>query len=277
MADPAWVGVGGFVASTLSAFAAYLAVRQSIIQRRISNKVQITLKGVKVNLTRRKIIKAIDLTNDHVEFTMKPSLINIGLGPALKFEYSWDFDYFKHFKNSNIKNISSETNVSSKDYLGYIHSNNYTFQYSKDTNSEFIHLLGNGKTAWFNHSNKYKDIDYILPWSVSNNETYLTLPNIIPMLLAYYLSEHSKSATGMFSPIPGPILTLSYEDITGVKRKEVFTSSFVCTNTSIRNDTIEAGFSLTFSPSLSRTEQRIQKIRKSYADFISEHDFNKNK
>lgn len=46
MADPAWVGVGGLVASTLSAFAAYLAIRQNIIQRRIANKVQITLKGV---------------------------------------------------------------------------------------------------------------------------------------------------------------------------------------------------------------------------------------
>ena len=277
MADPAWVGVGGLVASTLSAFAAYLAIRQNIIQRRIANKVQITLKGVEVNLARRKIIKFIDLTNDSSEFTINPPLINIGLGPALKFEYSWDFDYFKHFKKIGLKYVSDEKNLSTKEYLDYIHSNSYAFQYSKEINSELIHLLGNGKTAWFSHANKYKDVDYILPWSVSSKETYLTLPNIIPMLLAYYLSEHSKSPIGMYLPIVGPTLTLSYEDITGVKRKEVFTSSFVCTRTSQKNDTIEAGFSLTFSPSLSRTAQRIQRIRKSYAEFMDEYDHNKNK
>lgn len=277
MADPAWVGVGGLVASTLSAFAAYLAIRQNIIQRRIANKVQITLKGVEINLARRKIIKFIDLTNDSSDFTMNPPLINIGLGPALKFEYSWDFDYFKHFKKIGLKYVRDEINLSTKDYLDYIHSNSYAFQYSKEINSEFINLLGNGKTAWFSHANKYKDVDYILPWSVSSKETYLTLPNIIPMLLTYYLWEHSKSPIGMYLPIVGPTLTLSYEDITGVKRKEVFTSSFVCTRTSQKNDTIEAGFRLTFSPSLSRTAQRIQRIRKSYAEFMDEHDHNKNK
>ena len=45
MADPTWLGLGGLVASTLSALAAYLAIRQNIIQRRISNKVQITVEG----------------------------------------------------------------------------------------------------------------------------------------------------------------------------------------------------------------------------------------
>ncbi|HBT8505789.1 TPA: hypothetical protein MCL24_005420, partial [Klebsiella pneumoniae] len=95
MADPTWLGLGGLVASTLSALAAYLAIRQNIIQRRISNKVQITVKGVEINLERRKIINSIDLTSNSDEFTMKPFIINIGLGPALNFVYSWDFDYLK--------------------------------------------------------------------------------------------------------------------------------------------------------------------------------------
>ncbi|EOZ9510061.1 hypothetical protein ACTPL4_004690 [Klebsiella pneumoniae] len=277
MADPTWLGLGGLVASTLSALAAYLAIRQNIIQRRISNKVQITVKGVEINLARRKIINSIDLTSNSDEFTMKPFIINIGLGPALNFVYSWDFDYLKHLEINEVIGIGNENDIHSKQYLKHINSNKYSFEYSNETNAEFIHILGNGKTAWFHHPKKNNEIDYILPWSVSKSEVHLKLPNLIPMLLAHYLAEYSKSSIGMFLPITGPTLILCYEDITGVKIKEVFTSSFVCTRTSIKGDTYEAGFSLTFSPRLSRTAQVIQRIRKSYVEFIKENDFNKNK
>ncbi|CAH3672669.1 hypothetical protein [Klebsiella oxytoca] len=277
MADPAWLGLGGLVASTLSALAAYLAIRQNIIQRRISNKVQITVKGCEINLSRRKIINSINLINDKDEFTMKPFIINIGLGPALNFVYSWDFDYLKHLNMNEIKNIGNENKTPTKQYIKIIDSKNYFFEYSNEINSEFIHILGNGKTAWFHHPKKNNEIDYILPWSVSKSEVPLKLPNLIPILLAHYLTKYSKASIGMFLPITGPTLILCYEDITGVKIKEVFTSSFVCTRTSIKGDTFEAGFSLTFSPRLSRTSQVIQRIRKSYVDFMNEHDYNKNK
>ncbi|HID5461647.1 TPA: hypothetical protein ACXEQN_005400, partial [Klebsiella pneumoniae] len=180
MADPTWLGLGGLVASTLSALAAYLAIRQNIIQRRISNKVQITVKGVEINLARRKIINSIDLTSNSDEFTMKPFIINIGLGPALNFVYSWDFDYLKHLEINEIIGIGNENDIHSKQYLKHINSNKYSFEYSNETNAEFIHILGNGKTAWFHHPKKNNEIDYILPWSVSKSEVHLKLPNLIP-------------------------------------------------------------------------------------------------
>lgn len=277
MADPAWVGLGGLAASTLSALAAYLAIRQNIIQRRISNKVQITLKGVEFNLARRKIINPIMLTHDNDEFTLKPPLINIGLGPALNFEYSWEFDYFKHLKMNKIKRIISDTDILSKLYLKHVNSSKYSFEYSNGDNSEYIHMLGHGKAALYPHTKINKELDYILPWSVSKSEVFLKLPNLIPMLLTYYITKYSESSTGMFLPMTGPTLILRYEDITGVKKKEIFTTKFECTRISIKGDTFESSFSLNFSPRLSRTAQLIQRIRKSYADFINEHDFNKNR
>ncbi len=45
---------------------------------------------------------------------MKPFIINIGLGPALNFVYSWDFDYLKHLEINEIIGIGNENDIHSK-------------------------------------------------------------------------------------------------------------------------------------------------------------------
>ena len=85
MADPAWLGYGGLTASALSAIAAYLAIRQTVIQRKLSNKVQIITKDVKIKIDKTKIVNK--GVFDAISKNNNPTLpiLNVGLGPALKF------------------------------------------------------------------------------------------------------------------------------------------------------------------------------------------------
>ena len=89
MADPAWLGYGGLTASALSAVAAYLAIRQTVIQRKLSNKAQIITKDVKIKLDKTKIERNIAFNALSRNYTPFLPVLNVGLGPALKFKYKW--------------------------------------------------------------------------------------------------------------------------------------------------------------------------------------------
>ncbi len=49
MVEPSWVGLGGLAASILSALAAYLAIRQTMLQRKASLKPQLIINNLEIN------------------------------------------------------------------------------------------------------------------------------------------------------------------------------------------------------------------------------------
>lgn len=274
MAEPSWVGLGGLVASTLSALAAYLAIRQTIIQRRISNKVQIITKNIKINIGKRKIHGFVEFTNksnDFVnqtdDFKIQLPLLNVGLGPALKFEYAWRFDYEKNLAINNIAKTNTHLRFDSKEYLNEVNSKVYSYTYDDSDGDIYINILGNGNSSWFNQQEKYTEIDYILPWGINKEEVSLQVPKLITMLLAQHCLVSPKTSNDMFRPIKGPVLTLKYEDITGLKKQEIFTSAFRVERTRLENDNFEAEFSLSFFHTPSWTSVVSQKIRKKYANW----------
>lgn len=109
MAAESWVTIGGFIATTASAVAAFFAVKQTMLQRTISTKPQIIVNNEEVkticspNSTFTLIIEDTDFYYDI------PILIkNVGLGTALNIKYNWSFDYQKHIKLCGFKEIKED-------------------------------------------------------------------------------------------------------------------------------------------------------------------------
>lgn len=268
MAEPAWLGYGGLAASALSAIAAYLAIRQTVIQRKISNKAQIITKDVKIKIDKINIDKSKTVNNfafNALSNQQTPTLpiLNVGLGPALKFKYQWIFDYERNFKLNGFKKLDSEYDYQAKEYNSAIRANEYCYQIDRKDYS-YISILGYNKSKWYYQQEKYSDVVYILPWSVNKEEVNLTIPPLIPMLLSNYFFNETASHDEWPDTIAGPDLIIEYEEISGTIKKEIFASKYKFNELTLRRDTIEATFSLIFSPSLSWTALVIQRLRKRY-------------
>ncbi|EJD5900264.1 hypothetical protein ACSD1S_004360 [Escherichia coli] len=263
MADPAWLGYGGLTASALSAVAAYLAIRQTVIQRKLSNKAQIITKDVKIKLDKTKIERNIAFNALSRNYTPFLPVLNVGLGPALKFKYKWIFDYEKHLKLNGIRKLDNEHNYLTNDYKTAISANEYCYQFEVQGHS-YISILGFGESQWYSQEEEYTDIVYILPWSVNKEEVNLRIPMLIPMLLSNYLLDKTRSHEDMLTTIDGPELTIEYEEISGTTKKEYFSSKYQINRYTIRGDTVEATFTLTFSHGLSRTALVLQRVRERY-------------
>ncbi|HHU0616701.1 hypothetical protein K1J48_22125 [Enterobacter hormaechei] len=263
MADPAWLGYGGLTASALSAIAAYLAIRQTVIQRKLSNKVQIITKDVKIKIDKTKIVNK--GVFDAISKNNNPTLpiLNVGLGPALKFKYQWIFNYEKHFLLNKIKKLDDEHTFDTKGYKAAMMANEYCYQLDKQGHT-YISLLGFGQSKWYSHEEQYSDVVYILPWSVNKEEVNLHIPTLIPTLLSNYLLDKISLHENMLTQIDGPVLLIEYEEISGTTKKEFFSTEYRINRFSIRGDTVEATFNLTFSHGLSWTALLLQRIRKRY-------------
>lgn len=269
MAEPAWLGYGGLAASAFSAVAAYLAIRQSIIQRKISNKVQIITKDVKIKLDKTKIVNNIAFNVLLKNINCSLPILNIGLGPALKFKYQWVFDYEKFMFLNGIKKLESKYNYETAEYREAIRANEYCYQFNKEGHI-YISILGHSESRWYSQEEKYLDVVYILPWSVNKEEVNLSIPKLIPILLSNYLLDKTHSHDEMLTSIDGPDLIIEYEDISGTIKKEIFSSKYKINAFSIRGDTVEATFSMTFSHGISWTALVLQRIRKRYDEWKSD-------
>jgi len=274
MAEPAWLGYGGLAASALSAIAAYLAIRQTVIQRKISNKAQIITKDIKIKIEKINIDKSKTVNNfafNALSNQQTPTLpvLNVGLGPALKFKYQWIFDYEKNLTLNGFRKLDSEYDYQAKEYNSAIRANEYCYQI-ENKDYTYITILGHNKSRWYYQEEKYSDVVYILPWSVNKEEVNLTIPPLIPMLLSNYLFNETTSHDLWLDTITGPHLIIEYEEISGTVKKEIFASKYKLNEFTLRRDTLEATFSLVFSPSLSWTALVIQRLRKRYEKWKTE-------
>lgn len=277
MAEPNWISVGGLVASAFSALAAYLAIRQTIIIRRVSNKVQIITKTANATVSQQEIDKKIILGKLLNVTSSKIDILNVGLGPALRFKYQWVFDYEKYFPLYGISKLDSKFNYETDEYNNALIASKYSYIYYMNGNSKTaISIIGYYETTVYSHIEMHDDIAYVLPWSVKNEEEKISIPSLITSLLisnfiAKYRSNHNSPLI-----IEGPNLIIYYEDISGTKHKKIFSSIYRLNSLEISEKGLEATFTLSFSQSPSWTTSILQKIRKSYTDFIFEYDSNKN-
>ncbi|EPJ7773818.1 hypothetical protein OY491_003694, partial [Enterobacter hormaechei] len=92
MADPSFVTYGGLIASTLSAIAAYLAIRQTVVQRKESIRPQLLINDldlhmVSMNEHHFSAMPLARISKDDIQ----PELINSGLGTALNVKLLWEY------------------------------------------------------------------------------------------------------------------------------------------------------------------------------------------
>lgn len=278
MSDPNWVGYGSLAASSLSALAAYLAIQQTIKQRRISNKVQLITKKQSFTICLGDLSTPLPLNSPSEEFDIAVSVINAGLGPAIKLEYEWVFDYDKNFSNINISKFSS-ADISSN-YGDRVNNKNFCYTHNnyKRDNERIITIYGFGQVFPYIQKNKNNDESYILPYSIDKKETTLPFPKLILLILIQSMLNKSSDFDKMFDQIIGPELIIRYEEVTGVK-KEIILKTFIKLENicgSSGKSYKDLNFSLTCSHPYTWTALAREKLRKWYANIKNKIFFSNN-
>ncbi|MCS2152407.1 hypothetical protein MUU49_07415 [Scandinavium goeteborgense] len=267
MSDSSWLAFGGLAASTLSALAAYLAIQQTIKQRRISNKVQLILKNNTFEVHTKDISTPIPLNNANEQFDINLSILNVGLGPAIKLEYEWDFDYEKILSSINVSKFDTVNSLDAEKYRNAVNASTYCYSFEKDNEHIRVGLYGCGSFRPYTQKLIYNDTNYILSCGIEKKETELYIPKLIIILLTQSIMK-SNNGEDIFAPTSGPTLIIRYEDVTGVKEEKIYKSY-------IRLDRISGGstfphqnlrFCLSYSHPYTWTSLALEKIRKWYAE-----------
>lgn len=278
MSDPNWVGYGSLAASSLSALAAYLAIQQTIKQRRISNKVQLITKRQSFTICLEDLSTHLPLNRPSEEFDIAISVINAGLGPAIKLEYEWIFDYDKNFSNINIQKFTPED--ISTNYGNRVNNEKfcYTHRNYKSDNERVITIYGFGQVRPYIQKNINNDESYILPYSVDKKETILPFPKLILITLIQSMLNKSSDFEKFFDKINGPELIIRYEEVTGIKKVIMFKTYIKLENISGSSEKSykELNFSLTCSHPYTWTALALEKLRKWYANIKNTILFFKN-
>lgn len=268
MSDPSWLGFGGLAASALSALAAYLAIQQTIKQRRIANKVQLILKDNKIPVSLDNLLQPIQLNKQIEKYKITLPILNVGLGPAIKLEYEWVFDYEHFLSNINVLKIDDKSLLTGNEYLKKIDETEYSYFYRKESDRIKVGIFGFGAFHPYTQETRYTDISYILSCSVDKNQTELKIPTLIIILLIQSILKNSQDFIKVFEPIDGPTLIVRYEDVTGVKEEKIYKSSMKLEtitgdSTSEHQDLI---FSLSYTHAYTWTAIAHERLRKWYAN-----------
>lgn len=268
MSDPNWLGFGGLVASALSALAAYLAIQQTIKQRRLANKVQLILQDNKISISLDNLLLPIPLNKQIEQYKTALPILNVGLGPALKIEYEWIFDYEQFLSNIGASKFDGKVPFIENTYQERIDKSEYSFFYNKGSDSIRVGIFGFGAFHPYIEKNKYNDINYILSYGVEKQQTELNISPLIIALLIQSVLKNTNDFTKLFEPIDGPTLILRYEDITGVKEERIYKSSMKLEtiNGDPSNRQQELMFSLSYSHAYTWTAMARERLRKEYAN-----------
>ncbi|HED2995399.1 TPA: hypothetical protein R4Z75_001489 [Citrobacter freundii] len=266
MADSSWVDVGGFIASACSALAAYLAIRQTINQRKISIKPQLIINNFEIreNKLSKNNYTASPLANVDTSH-LGPTIINAGLGSALNVMVEWSYpqeDKLIWLKDNLIK-------ISKNFSINYIVSKNSKF--------ESYNIIGGGSTTLAKIM-RYDGFNYILPLSIEKKTECLKIPPLIVNTMLNEANFIMLTKGKISNGILGPTLRVVYHDVEGkafsIKYESRFIVKEIIANIHHNNYIGSLCFEVV---NQKRTPHVLKRIRKSYADFISEHDFNKNK
>lgn len=255
---------GSSFGTFISAIAALYAIWLSIFQRRISYKPNLIVKDILIE-TKTNKFNSFVFDNDETLQISPVELNNIGLGAAISLRYRWEYDINREMDNYN------------KLFFEKFKENDNSF---KLINKKGLISFEVGKSSYhYPGLNLVSDIDFVLPYSTKKESTSIHFPYIATVLLVNinYLVILNRQSYKQI--INGPTLIVEFQDLEGKTIRNEWKSNLQLgqSSHSSTND-VESKCSLRFSPSPSRgTLRRLEKIRKSYVDFMNEHDFNKNR
>lgn len=221
------IAVAGLFAAVFSAAAAAFAVKQSKLQRTTLTKPQLIVTNIRIPIIGKsdELFPYLPEDDDHDPYFKVP-IKNVGLGTALNLKYSWIFDYqnaldacgFLKSETHQLEKMNSAVNIEE------IENTVYAEEDRKNGLSYFSFFKKN-KFQSFSNFLTYSDIEYIIPITQDKNNTFLTLPYLVPILtINSSLIPHSFSMALLEEKQSGK-LKVDYEDISGCR----FSIMFTCT------------------------------------------------
>ncbi|MBJ9352893.1 hypothetical protein GHT41_04315 [Citrobacter koseri] len=264
-----WIALGACIAAFISAIAALMAVKQASRQRKLSYKPQVLFKPqyftYQINNQTKDILDQVEFDDcKNPKSTKREIVVNIGLGAALNVNIEWSYQF------------DSAINLLNK----YFSSLNYQMKMSSFANGiELYNSYSETKRMFLMNRNKDK-LDYILSYNQNPNPTEVTIPYPALSLSCAIIIYSLKSESRIFKEAPKLTVKVKYNDIGGVFYTEEYLAKVdFSTIHEKENDSLVMYGSLSFEKNntTNKTIRRLQSIRKSYADFMNEHDFNKNR
>ncbi|MBJ8386553.1 hypothetical protein [Citrobacter cronae] len=256
------------LATMASAVAAFLAVKQTIKQRKISVTPQLVINNYQIR-TREvydDVYSLLPISSEHYS-KHRPEIINTGSGVALNATVNVEFDFI-----SKLNYLMKNQNKINPKY-------NFSFEnISKHHESKVKIIFIAQHTDFLKEAEEIYNIGYIPPQNSNSNKIILNLSSFYLEVLVNEIIFLKKMNGEITNNINGPLFKLTYSDIDGNKYNVHYSSQLKI------HDTTKTGNKIAFKGVLefqviknNWTQRRLQKLRKSYADFIDEHDFNKNR
>lgn len=253
--------------TTASAIAAFLAIKQTIKQRKISVTPQLVINNCQ--------IKSHDLYDDSYslfpisdEYYLenRPEIINTGSGVALNTSVKVEFDFNSKmlFFSASQADINEKYNILFEDVSN-----------GKEHKKRF--LIEGKHTSLLKEAETIYDLGYISPQNNNSKTIKLDLSKLyIEMLLNELL--YLNKLNNKIDFVKGPSFKITYSDIDGNRYKTHYESKLKVYEQTKKINKIAFKGMLEFQVNKSNwTQRRLQKIRKSYAEFMEEHNYNKYK
>lgn len=279
MAAESWVTIGGLLATTASAVAAFFAVKQTMLQRINSTKPQIIINKEEIKTihsTHSTFTLFVEETD--IYYVTPVSIKNIGLGTALNIKYNWSFDYQKHIKTCGFQELKEDPVFHPKKIQSQEWDKCYYFEMDNNAHYKYFKFIRNKKITHYSIKEEHCELEYIMPVTQEKSPSTIEFPTLILLLLAEIAYSSSTTDDTIFDVMNAGQLQIQYEDISGNKTKV----NFNCSVQLIKFQSITAKgprstFKIEFSRIHSESKLGLRWVRKSYADFINQHDYNKNK
>lgn len=249
-----------------SAAAAFLAIKQTIKQRKMSVTPQLVFNNYQFSSVELKKNYNIFPLDSPKIIKDSPKIINAGAGVALNASVKIEYDYIQKMNYFKLNQA--------------LINGGYNFEFtdlSKENEQITISLRGLELDV-IKSAERILNIGYITPHSNNAEIKSIKLsPFYFEILINECLFEYylKNKVPGYIS---GPLLILTYNDIDGNHYKTNFRSKVLFNIKNTNQHRISFTGVLEFHVEHSNWSKRLlQRIRKSYADFINEHDFNKNR
>jgi len=257
MADPTFVTYGGLISSVFSAIAAYLAIRQTVVQRKESIRPQLLITDLDLSLASMNEYhySAMPLARMNLD-DIQPELVNSGLGTAINVELSWEY------------RAEEKLELLSKIF-------DLKFVSRRSPSNKSLTIIGGGFRQEHYIQNTYTH-NYILPINIEKKPTKTIIPPVFLIILLNELNSLRILNDEIPSCVDGPSLNISFSDANGKHFSISYSSQYQLHEYGNQPYANTYRGSLIFHVSKrDKTTQVLQRICKSYLDFMDQHDFNK--
>lgn len=246
----------------ISAIAALYAIWLTIFQRRLSYKPVLIIGDILIKSTSEDIntFRVNCLTGRD---NIKARINNIGLGTAISLKYRWEYDYKKGIEEYQ----SSYIDRNGKEDDGFSISETYGLVNLKSE-------ISNMTLSAVKHN---QEVNFVLPYNTQKKGTELLVPSPALIIMSNILFIHFSKLNSDDKKIAGPKLIVEYQDLEGKTTVNEWQSEMGLIYITFGNPKAEAQWMIKFTPvSKNWTHKGLQKIRKSYVDFMNENYSNKN-